>query len=65
MRRRNACSPAKVARGVSRSGEPEGGPGFVTASVVDTFGNVLGIMYNRHYPDILANLRRSAVSDPF
>jgi predicted enzyme related to lactoylglutathione lyase len=31
----------------------ERGPGFVTASVVDPFGNVLGIMYNRHYLDIL------------
>ncbi len=29
----------------------ERGPGFVTASVVD----VLGIMYNRHYLDTLAN----------
>jgi predicted enzyme related to lactoylglutathione lyase len=25
------------------------GEGFVTASVVDPFGNVLGIMYNQHY----------------
>jgi predicted enzyme related to lactoylglutathione lyase len=31
----------------------ERGPGFVTASVVDPFGNVLGIMYNRHYLNIL------------
>ena len=31
----------------------EYGPGFVTASVVDPFGNVLGIMYNRHYLEIL------------
>ncbi|HUR09214.1 MAG TPA: VOC family protein [Nonomuraea sp.] len=31
----------------------EYGPGFVTASVVDPFGNVLGIMYNQHYLDIL------------
>jgi catechol 2,3-dioxygenase-like lactoylglutathione lyase family enzyme len=31
----------------------ERGPGFVTASVVDPFGNVLGIMHNRHYLDIL------------
>jgi hypothetical protein len=31
----------------------ERGPGFVTASIVDPFGNVVGIMYNRHYPDIL------------
>ena len=30
----------------------ERGPGFVTASVVDPFGNILGIMYNRHYLDI-------------
>ena len=33
----------------------ERGPGFVTASVVNPFGDVLGIMYNRHYLDILAN----------
>ncbi len=31
----------------------ERGPGFVTASVVDPFGNILGIMYNQHYLDIL------------
>ena len=29
------------------------GPGFVTASVVDPFGNILGIMYNRHYLEVL------------
>ncbi|MQY09528.1 VOC family protein [Actinomadura macrotermitis] len=29
------------------------GEGFVTASVVDPFGNVLGVMYNQHYLDIL------------
>jgi predicted enzyme related to lactoylglutathione lyase len=29
----------------------ERGPGFVTASVVDPFGNVLGLMYNQHYLD--------------
>jgi predicted enzyme related to lactoylglutathione lyase len=27
--------------------------GFITASVVDPFGNILGIMYNPHYLDIL------------
>lgn len=32
----------------------ERGPGFVTASVVDPFGNVLGIMYNRHYLEVLS-----------
>ncbi|MBW5483200.1 VOC family protein [Streptomyces bambusae] len=31
----------------------ERGPGFVTASVVDPFGNVLGIMHNQHYLDVL------------
>ena len=29
------------------------GPGFITASVVDPFGNILGLMYNRHYLEIL------------
>jgi predicted enzyme related to lactoylglutathione lyase len=27
--------------------------GFITASVVDPFGNILGLMYNPHYLDIL------------
>ncbi|MBP2335914.1 putative enzyme related to lactoylglutathione lyase [Saccharothrix coeruleofusca] len=31
----------------------ERGPGFVTASVVDPFGNVLGVMFNQHYLDVL------------
>ncbi|MEO3931019.1 VOC family protein [Micromonosporaceae bacterium B7E4] len=31
----------------------ERGPGFVTASVVDPFGNVLGVMYNQHYLEVL------------
>ncbi|MGW0183540.1 VOC family protein [Nocardia sp. NPDC003345] len=30
------------------------GPGFVTASVVDPFGNILGVMSNAHYLEILA-----------
>lgn len=30
----------------------EYGPGFVAASVVDPFGNILGIMYNAHYLEI-------------
>jgi predicted enzyme related to lactoylglutathione lyase len=32
----------------------ERGSGFVTASVVDPFGNILGIMYNPHYLEMLA-----------
>lgn len=28
--------------------------GFATASVVDPFGNILGVMYNPHYLEVLA-----------
>ncbi|OLB73378.1 MAG: glyoxalase [Actinobacteria bacterium 13_2_20CM_2_71_6] len=35
----------------------ERGHGFVTASVVDPFGNILGVMYNPHYLDVLAASR--------
>jgi predicted enzyme related to lactoylglutathione lyase len=31
----------------------ERGPGFVTASVVDPFGNILAVMYNKHYLEVL------------
>ena len=31
----------------------ERGSGFVTASVIDPFGNILGIQYNPHYLQIL------------
>jgi predicted enzyme related to lactoylglutathione lyase len=34
----------------------ERGPGFVTASVVDPFGNLLGIMYNAHYLEVLERI---------
>ena len=40
--------------GKEYQGVTEHGPGFVTASVVDPFGNILGVMYNQHYLDILA-----------
>ena len=30
------------------------GAGFITASVVDPFGNILGIMYNPHYLEVLS-----------
>lgn len=36
----------------------EHGPGFVTASVIDPFGNVFGVMYNQHYLDILAKTKK-------
>ncbi|MFC4021532.1 VOC family protein [Micromonospora sp. GCM10011542] len=34
------------------------GTGFVTASVIDPFGNILGVMSNPHYLDILPESRR-------
>ncbi|HJU97664.1 MAG TPA: VOC family protein [Jiangellaceae bacterium] len=41
--------------GATNHQEPrEHGPGFITASVVDPFGNVLGVMYNQHYLDTVA-----------
>jgi predicted enzyme related to lactoylglutathione lyase len=33
------------------------GDGFATASVVDPFGNVLGVMYNPHYVEVLASTK--------
>ncbi|GLZ28576.1 glyoxalase [Lentzea sp. NBRC 105346] len=33
------------------------GDGFVPASVIDPFGNILGIMYNQHYLDVLGEKR--------
>lgn len=35
-----------------------GDTGLVTASVVDPFGNVLGIMYNPHYVEVLVSQTR-------
>lgn len=37
----------------------EHGPGFVTASVVDPFGNVLGVMFNQHYLDVVSAAGRA------
>jgi predicted enzyme related to lactoylglutathione lyase len=33
------------------------GEGFITASVLDPFGNILGIMYNRHYLEMLGTAK--------
>jgi predicted enzyme related to lactoylglutathione lyase len=33
----------------------ERGPGFVTASVIDPFGNILAVMYNQHYLEMLTS----------
>ena len=35
-----------------------GEAGFITASVVDPFGNILGLMYNPHYLEILAATKK-------
>lgn len=35
------------------------GAGFVTASVVDPFGNILGIMYNAHYLEVLNAIKKA------
>lgn len=38
---------------------PRGDTGFVTASVVDPFGNLLGVMYNPHYVEVNTPTPRS------
>ena len=38
----------------------ERGAGFITASVVDPFGNILGIMYNPHYLEIWDAIKKLA-----
>jgi catechol 2,3-dioxygenase-like lactoylglutathione lyase family enzyme len=40
-------------------GPRERGPGFVTASVVDPFGNLLGIMTNVHYLKVYDSVQGS------
>ena len=34
------------------------GHGFVTASVVDPFGNILGVMYNPHYLEVRGSQKK-------
>jgi len=47
-----------VAMGATQREAPEDrGHGFITATAVDPFGNILGIVYNPHYLEILALLR--------
>jgi hypothetical protein len=33
--------------------------GYITASVVDLFGNILGIMYNPHYLEVLSSAQKA------
>jgi predicted enzyme related to lactoylglutathione lyase len=35
------------------------GEGFTTAAVVDPFGNVLGVMHNQHYLDVLTSTEQA------
>jgi predicted enzyme related to lactoylglutathione lyase len=45
--------------GATPHDEPtERGTGFVTASVLDPFGNILGVMLNQHYQDMHARLNQ-------
>jgi predicted enzyme related to lactoylglutathione lyase len=50
--------PATIARlvelGATVHEPPQDFGGFIASSVVDPFGNILGIMYNPHYLEILA-----------
>ena len=51
----NASLERLLSMGAKQLDTPQDrGSGFITASVIDPFGNVLGIMYNPHYVDILA-----------
>lgn len=36
--------------------------GFITASVIDPFGNILGLMYNPHYLEILTSAKNEKES---
>ena len=45
---------AKEYEPVTKRGEA----GFITASVVDPFGNILGIMYNPRFLEILGSIKR-------
>jgi len=45
-----------ISMGATAYEEPvERGPGFVAASVIDPFGNILGVMYNHHYLEVLGS----------
>jgi predicted enzyme related to lactoylglutathione lyase len=35
------------------------GVGFITASVVDPFGNILGLMYNQHYLSVVGEAKKA------
>ena len=56
----NAALDKAVAMGATQLEAPQDrGEGFITATAVDPFGNILGIMYNPHYLEILASFKRA------
>jgi predicted enzyme related to lactoylglutathione lyase len=55
--------PAMLERMVSLGAQQHEAPrdfghGFIGASVIDPFGNILGIMYNPHYLEVLAAIKK-------
>jgi len=52
---RGACDRLISMRATVYEEPVERGPGFVTASVADPFGNILGVMYNQHYLEVLGS----------
>ncbi|MEO7021815.1 MAG: VOC family protein [Ktedonobacteraceae bacterium] len=56
----NATMDRLLSMGAKQLQAPqERGEGFITASVIDPFGNVLGIMYNQHYLDVLSLAKKA------
>jgi predicted enzyme related to lactoylglutathione lyase len=56
----NATLDDLLSRGAKLLDAPQDrGEGFITASVVDPFGNVLGIMYNPHYLEVLGETNKA------
>ncbi|WNV86637.1 VOC family protein [Umezawaea sp. Da 62-37] len=39
--------------------EDRGGAGYITATVHDPFGNILGIMANPHYHEVLTSMKQT------
>ncbi len=55
----NATLDDLLSRGAKQLDAPQDrGEGFITASVVDPFGNILGIMYNPHYLEVLGSIKK-------
>jgi predicted enzyme related to lactoylglutathione lyase len=56
----NATFDRLLSMGAKRLEAPrDRGAGFITASVVNPFGNILGIMYNPHYLQVLGSTKKA------